>query len=173
MRTCAKLSLIFLFVLFFSLFTGLQAKAQNLKLYTPYPEITVPPGESIDYSIDLINNSGTAQTADISIVNVPEGWDYDLKSGGWTVGKISVLPSEKKTMSLNIHVPFIVEKGGYEFQIIAGGYDLLPLTIIVSEEGYFKTEIPTKHENMDVEAKSTDQKSTSVNSSPVPKYKTD
>jgi len=155
MRTCAKLSLIFLFVLFFSLFTGLQAKAQNLKLYTPYPEITVPPGESIDYSIDLINNSGTAQTADISIVNVPEGWDYDLKSGGWTVGKISVLPSEKKTMSLNIHVPFIVEKGVYEFQIIAGGYDRLPLTIIVSEEGTFKTEFSTKQANMEGAANST------------------
>src|SRR5690625_4721849 len=126
MRTCAKFSFTFLFFTVCLLFACYQAAAQSLNHYTPYPEITVLSGESIDYSIDLINNSGTAQTADISIVNVPEGWDHELKSGGWSVGKISVLPSEKKTMSLNIHVPFIVEKGVYEFQIIAGGYDRLP-----------------------------------------------
>src|SRR5690625_1500897 len=119
MRTCVKFSLTFLFFTVCLLFAGFQAGAQSLKLYTPYPEITVPPGESIDYSIDLINNSGTAQTADISIVNVPEGWDHELKSGGWTVGKISVLPSEKKTRSLNIHVLFILEKEFFYFKIMA------------------------------------------------------
>lgn len=155
MRTCAKFSLSFLFFTVCLLFAGFQAGAQSLKLYTPYPEITVPPGESIDYTIDLINNSGSAQTAQISLVNVPEGWDHELKSGGWSVGKISVLPSEKKTMSLNINVPFVVEKGTYQFQVVAGGYDRLLLTIIVSEQGTFKTEFSTQQANMEGAANST------------------
>src|SRR5690625_6647992 len=58
-------------------------------------------------------------------------------------------------MSLNIHVPFIVEKGVYEFQIIAGGYDRLHLTIIVSEDATFKTEFSTKQANMEGAANST------------------
>ena len=30
----------------------------SIILYTPYTKISVPPGASIDYSIDLINNNG-------------------------------------------------------------------------------------------------------------------
>lgn len=31
---------------------------QSFSLYTPYTEISVPPGESIDYPIDVINKGG-------------------------------------------------------------------------------------------------------------------
>src|SRR5690606_7426976 len=76
---------------------GIQQKAfaQRMTLYTPYPKISVPPGEIIDYSVDIINNTGSVQTADISLVGVPKGWTYELKSGGWTVEQIAVLPREK------------------------------------------------------------------------------
>ena len=32
--------------------------AQSVALYTPYTKISVPPGESIGYSVDVINNGG-------------------------------------------------------------------------------------------------------------------
>ena len=150
----AGLTLI-LVTLFILTFRSTGCLAQSLSLYTPYPEITVPPGESIDYSIDLINHTGATRSADITLTNVPEGWNFDLKSGGWNVGKVAVLPSEKKTLSLNMNVPLRVEKGTYEFQVVAGGYDRLPLTIIVSEQGTFKTEFSTKQANMEGAANST------------------
>lgn len=140
---------------FFSGIISTDCKAQSLNLYTPYPEISVPPGESIDYSIDIINNSGVARTADISLTDVPEGWNYELNSGGWSISEIAVLPDEKKTLSLNMNVPFNVEKGTYEFQIVAGGYDRLPITVIVSEEGTFQTEFSTEQANMEGAANST------------------
>ena len=40
---------------------------KGVMLYTPYTKISVPPGESIDYSIDVINKSDEVKNAKISI----------------------------------------------------------------------------------------------------------
>jgi uncharacterized membrane protein len=79
---------------------------------------------------------------------LPEGWEYNLKSGGWNIGKISVLPGEKKSVNLNLDVPLKIDKGKYQFKVLAKGYDLLPITINVSEQGTFKTEFTTDQPNM-------------------------
>src|SRR5690606_11134917 len=73
--------------------------AQSLSLYTPYTKISVPPGESIDYSVDVINNSGSIRDAELSVSGLPEGWTYEVTSGGSSVEKISVLPRAKKNVS--------------------------------------------------------------------------
>jgi hypothetical protein len=40
------------------------AFGQNVTLYTPYTKISVPPGQSIDYAIDVIRNLSILLTAD-------------------------------------------------------------------------------------------------------------
>ena len=136
---------------------GLQnvGMAQRLTLYTPYTKISVPPGESIDYSIDVINDGGTVRNAELAIAGLPEGWSYELKSGGWTVEQISVLPSEKKNLSFKVQVPYKVEKGTYHFRLVARGISQLPLTVVVSEQGTFKSEFNTDQSNMEGAANST------------------
>lgn len=67
----------------------------SITLYTPYTKISVPPGESIDYSIDIINSSSEIQNVEISVSGLPNGWNYILKSGGWKISQISILPGEK------------------------------------------------------------------------------
>src|SRR3546814_14437431 len=84
--------------------------AQSLSLYTPYTKISVPPGESIDYSVDVINNGGGIRNAELAVSGLPEGWSYELKSGGWTVEQLSVLPREKKNVSFKVQVPYKVER---------------------------------------------------------------
>ncbi|EON74733.1 hypothetical protein ADIS_4844 [Lunatimonas lonarensis] len=118
-------------------------------MYTPYPEIAVPPGESIDYSIDVINNSTAIRDVSIVLSGMPDGWEYSLKSGGWTVSKVSVLPGEKKTVALKVDIPHRVEKGTYRFQVIASGLYTLPITINVSETGTFKTEFTSNQSNIE------------------------
>ncbi|MBS1234037.1 MAG: hypothetical protein H6R34_601 [Bacteroidetes bacterium] len=76
--------------------------ASEVTLYTPYTKISVPPGESIDYSIDVINNTSELRNVEISIVGMPKDWDFILKSGGWNIRQISVLPGEKKSLSLKV-----------------------------------------------------------------------
>ncbi|HEY4786884.1 MAG TPA: NEW3 domain-containing protein, partial [Bacteroidales bacterium] len=122
--------------------------ANSLTLYTPYTKISVPPGQSIDYSIDVINSTSTVQNVEISIAGMPNGWTYDLKSGGWNIGQISVLPGERKNLSFKVEVPLKVNKGSYHFRVVAKGLYTLPLTVVVSEQGTYKTEFTTNQPNM-------------------------
>jgi len=129
--------------------TGSQAAiAQSLRLYTPYPHITVPPGETIDYSIDLINNGGGIATADIAVEGIPERWKHTLRSGGWNAQSISVLPNDKKNLSLKVDLPYDIEKGVYTFRVIARGHSVLPLVVEVSEQGTVKTVFTADQANM-------------------------
>jgi uncharacterized membrane protein len=125
-----------------------NCSAQNLTLYTPFTKISVPPGESIDYPIDLINKGTAARTGDLSVTGLPKGWTYTLKSGGWSVDEVSVLPGEKKSVTLQVQVPLQINKGTYHFQISARGLSQLPLAVVVSQQGTFKTEFTIDQPNM-------------------------
>lgn len=127
METRTKNKLLFLLPLLWVSIGSYAENAKSVTLYTPYTEISVPPGESISYTIDVINNSNLVRTMEISLVGLPEGWEYNLKSGGWNIGKISVLPGEKKSVNLNLDVPLKIDKGSYQFKVLAKGYDLLPI----------------------------------------------
>lgn len=154
MSFCMKFFRLFLSLTFGTLlFSSNAAIAGNgVTLYTPYTRISVPPGESVDYSIDVINNSSELQNVEISVSGIPKSWKYDLKSGGWTISQISILPGEKKSFSLKVDVPVQVNKGNYRFRINAGGLYTLPLTINVSQQGTFKTEFTTDQPNMQGQA---------------------
>ncbi|MCD8044241.1 MAG: NEW3 domain-containing protein, partial [Tannerellaceae bacterium] len=126
---------------------------KNIILYTPYTQISVPPGESIDYSVDIINNSEEVINPTISVKGIPRSWEYSLKSGGWTISRIAVLPNEKKTVSLKVEVPMKVNKGTYRFSVHADDLGELPLTVIVSEQGTYQTEFQTNQPNMEGNSK--------------------
>src|ERR1035437_1768959 len=96
-------------------------QTESVTLYTPYTKISVPPGESLDYPIDLINNTKELQNAEISVKGMPNGWNYTLKAGGWLVGQIAILPGERKSFNLKVEIPMKVNKGNYRFNVLAGG----------------------------------------------------
>jgi len=122
--------------------------AQGVTLYTPYTKISVPPGESIAYDIDVINKGGAVVNAPVSVVGLPKGWSYTEKSGGWSVGQVSVLPKDKKTINLLVQVPLQVNKGTYHFMVVAAGLGQLPLSVVISKQGTFKTEFTSGQPNM-------------------------
>lgn len=141
----------FLFIAFVGIIisTGSVTFGQQLSLYTPYTHIKVPPGESIKYDFQLINNGASQGSCPIKISGLPEGWDYTLSAGGWAVEELSVLPKEKEKFTLNLQVPLEIKKGKYRFNVQAAGYHSLPLTVAVDEEGTFKTEFTTKQANLE------------------------
>lgn len=130
-------------------------KKENLILYTPYTKIAVPPGESIDYSIDVINNYDEVKNASLSVSGMPRGWSTEMKAGGFTVNQLSVLPGEKKSFNLKVQVPLKVNKGTYRLTVNADELGSLPLTVVVSEQGTFKTEFTTTQPNMEGNSKAT------------------
>ena len=146
----------FLGLFFIPLFMANGAEAADgVTLYTPYTDVSVPPGESLNYTVDVINNGNTTRNISLSVSALPTGWNYSLKAGGWDIRQLSVLPGEKKSLAFNVVVPLKVDKGNYHFALVARGYDKLPLTVNVSEKGTFKTEFTSGQANMEGSSKST------------------
>lgn len=149
--------------------SAMQDEEGGIRLYTPFTKISVPPGETVDYSIDVINDGTSIETVDLVVSGMPKGWDYTLKSGGWSVEQISVLPNEKKTVTLNVDVPLQVRKGNHSFRVIAKNADALSLTLNVSETGTFKTEFTSEQANMEGHASSNFTFSTTLKNSTAEK----
>lgn len=137
------------------IFSGHAAEiADSVALYTPYTKISVSPGKSVDYSIELINNSKKIQNEDISITGIPRKWHYSLMAGGFNIRRLAILPGEKKKMLLKVEVPFQVNKGNFQFYVKAGKEGVLPLIINVSAKGSNKSEFTTDQANMEGISKS-------------------
>jgi len=126
----------------------------SASLYTTYTRVAVPPGQTVDYSIELINRSGATSNDEISVTGLPEGWKYSLVSGAYTPKRMAVLNGERKSLSLKVDVPFQVNKGTYRFYVRAGS-STLELIIDVTEEGSNETEFSTTQANMQGNANST------------------
>jgi uncharacterized membrane protein len=112
----------------------------SLILYTPYTKISVNPGEVIEYSVDVINNSSHVQDITIAVAGMPNGWNYSVKSNNFTLSQISILPDDRKNLTVRVEVPLKVRKGTYQFTILAGNSVKLPISVTVTSEGTFKTE---------------------------------
>ena len=123
--------------------------AGGIIVYTPFTRISVPPGEVIDFTLDIINKSSDVQNLPITVTGLPAGWNYSLKSGSWNIRQMAVLPGEKKSFTLRVEVPLKVEKGKYRFSVNAVGLYSLPLIVDVSEKGTYKTDLTTRQPNME------------------------
>ena len=136
---------------------GAHAAADSLStgvvLYSPYTKIVVSPGASINYSVDLINNGHEIRTENIALGGLPSSWKYDIKSGGWNIEQMAVLPDEKKNFTLTVNVPLKINKGSYKFHLSAGEARL-PLTIVVSKQGTYQSEFTTDQPNRQGTSKS-------------------
>jgi len=151
MSVCAKsfrlvLSAIQVIILFI---LSASKSGAEVNLYTPYTRVSVAPGESVDYTVDLINNSGEIKNVDLSVSGLLAGWNYFMKAGGYNIGQMSVLPGERKNINFKVEVPMKVNKGSYRFRIVGGDLCVLPLTIVVTEQGTYKTEFTTTQANME------------------------
>lgn len=163
-KSSGILRFIFLGSLFVSV-SGLifSAAADDIELYTPYLKVSVPPGGSVDYTIDMINSSRITRSSGLSVKGIPSGWNYTLKSGGYDIRELSVLPGERKNINFKVDVPLKVNKGSYRFQLVAAELDTLSLTIVVTEQGTFKTEFTTNQANMQGNSSSTFNFQASIN----------
>jgi len=156
MSTCTKLMVIcFVLTGFLMPHSYASADTNRVIFFTPYSRISVPPGESVDYTIDVINKTDEVKDLNIAVTGLPSQWSYTVKSGGWNIKRLSVLPGEEESIKLNVTVPLRVKKGRYDFSVWDGVDTSLPLSIYVSEEGTFKTEFDTDQANMEGQASST------------------
>lgn len=155
LRTYRFCSSLFLFCCIFTNPGIAQNTPPSVSLYTPYTKISVPPGQVINYSVSVINNSSAIRNVDLSLSGLPKSWTYTLKSASWNISRIAVLPKKQETVALQVTVPLKVNKGTYHFHLNAGTLARLALTVVVSQKGTYKTELSTEQPNMEGAAKGT------------------
>lgn len=141
---------LFLSILGFFQVSPTEAQSnQNVTFYTPFKKIIVAPGESVTYKIDVINDSEQLQEFNLSVEGFSKLWDYTMKSGGYDIKELAVLASDKKTLNLTVTVPLKVKKGNHRFAIVSNREKVLPLTIQVSEQGSYETELVVDQPNIE------------------------
>lgn len=161
MKSCRQrakqLSLMLLFILGACLYGGgnTALAAGEITLYTPYTSISVPPGEVINYPLEVKNNTNSVITVPLQINSLPSGWSTKLNGGGWQLKEVSVKPGESESVTLEVTVPLKVDKGSYRFQLTAGSMASLQLTVDITEKGTYQTELTTDQANLEGHADST------------------
>ncbi len=102
-----------MFLLSFSMMTFVamsQNTANQVEIYTSNTKVSLSPGESVNYTVE-VNNKGTATAlCDVSITGIPKTWNYSFKSGSYTVKQIAIKPKESNSLKLKLNVPIKVNK---------------------------------------------------------------
>jgi uncharacterized membrane protein len=134
--------------------SGQQVSAvADIDLYTTNTKISIPPGEEVDYNIDVTNNGDETAFCNLSVTGVPSTWEYTLTSGAYNIKQIALKPGDSKRISLHLEAPLNANKGNYRITVRAGGAQL-PLVINISKQGSYATEFTTDQANMEGHAKS-------------------
>lgn len=132
--------------------------ASGVSLFTPYTGLSVTPGETIDYNVDVINNSSSIKDLTFSVKGLPDGWKHTITAGGNDISQLSVKPNSEQQLNLEITVPLEVKKADYRFKLVAdgvnGSYAELPFLTTVAEKGTFKTELTSEQPNLEGHADS-------------------
>lgn len=135
-----------------------KVHAQPITLYTPYTGLSVTPGETLTYNVDVINDGGSIQNMTFEAKGLPKGWESSIIAGGNSIQQLSVRPGNEQQITIEVNVPLEVEKDDYRFELVAnanGNTASLPFLVTVSEEGTFKTELTSEQPNMEGHADST------------------
>jgi uncharacterized membrane protein len=123
--------------------------AEPVELYTPYTNLSLTPGQSVHYSLDIINNTDTIQKVGLQVQGLPDGWQYELQSGSWNIQELSIKSNDTGSANLTVEVPLAVNKGSYPFRLVSDQGASLHMTIHVTEQGTFKTEWTTDQPNLE------------------------
>src|SRR5690606_38115544 len=102
-----KFSVIFALILLFTFTAATPAFAQ-VTLYTPYTGLSVTPGETIDYTGDVINNDSGIKHDTFDMEGLPKGWSYKLTAGGNAIKQLSV--RDEKQLNVEVTVSLEIEQ---------------------------------------------------------------
>ncbi len=129
------LLLIFTLILNSSIFAS---SYEGLSVSTEYPSLNVDDSSMIIFDLSIKNYQITPSRVDLSVVNLPKGWDSQFVGGG---GKINAVFSDQdKPVSAQLWLipPKDVKSGQYDLSVratTAEGYSYsLPLTVFLGQK---------------------------------------
>jgi len=128
---------------------GTASAADPIELYTPLTKLAASPGQSVNYSVEVLNNTDSIQHIGLQVNGLPDDWESELKSGGYLVSEIAVKPGDVVDLNLSVTVPLAVQKGDFRFQLATNRGAVLPLVVTVTEAGTFRTELTSDQPNLE------------------------
>lgn len=132
-RICAAFAVAALILLPFSPTpTGAQQAAVQVK--TPYPAVVVEAGKSVKFDLQIV--TATPRRVDLSVVEIPEGWQATLRGGGFVIAGVFGDPESPPSVELDVRIPAEAQPGDHRVAVrgtAPGGSDTLNLTLRVSE----------------------------------------
>lgn len=112
----------------------------QLTLFTAYPGEVVGIGESATLNLTL-QASSVAQTVQLEMKQIPDGWTATFQGGGHIVDSVYVEPGKDATVSLRLDQPANVKPGTYNFDVLAKSQNTqvdLPIELTI------KSKLPPK-----------------------------
>ncbi|HKY48993.1 MAG TPA: NEW3 domain-containing protein [Acidimicrobiia bacterium] len=89
----------------------------GLTLTTPYPGLTVEPGDTA--SFDLLLTAAGTTTVDLSVDGVPEGWTASFRGGGFVVNQVTAGTDEAPDLTLSVIIPTGTADGSFPLTVSA------------------------------------------------------
>lgn len=119
-----------------------------LSIFTTFPSQVIGLNENI--SIPLKVRAGTPQTVQLSLEDVPEGWNIFFRGGGRNVNAVFVDGVNDAALDLRVEPATTAAGGVYNLTVVATGEgesSRLPLTLSVEEKAptsiTLETDLPT------------------------------
>jgi uncharacterized repeat protein (TIGR01451 family) len=106
-------------------------------LTTPFPELTLPAGQSGDIPLTLKNTGLPPQRAELSVTGLPTGWSSKLTGDGNDVTAVMVGDNDSEDVTLDLTPPKGATSGTYKFEVDAkygGSTTTLPISVTLSSQ---------------------------------------
>jgi uncharacterized membrane protein len=104
----------------------------GLTLTTPYPGLTVEPGDTA--SFDLLLTAASPTTVDLSVDGVPDGWTANFRGGGFVVNQVTAGTAEAPDLTLSVIIPTGTADGNFPLTVSAdssGNTATLAIEVVV------------------------------------------
>jgi len=115
---------------------NLVAAQTGLAITTPFPAVSVQPGESVTF--DLTVSASDPSRVDLSLQGLPDGWSGSMSGGGNEVQSVFVDSGAPATVTLSLQVPDEAQAGRIPVTVVgrSGGTTArLELDLSIAEAG--------------------------------------
>lgn len=117
---------------------SVPAFAAGLELSTSYPGISARAGETLTFSLDLTNSSGSGCTVTLTEASAPEGWEGYFTGNGGEISQVYAKSGENMAVAdYSVTVPSDAAEGDYTVRLQASGGGMssqLTLTLHVTTQ---------------------------------------
>lgn len=96
---------------------------KGLWISTPYPSLSVPPGEPVELELTVHNAGLPPQRVALAVTSAPEGWNSVFLGGGRPVEAVFAAPDSDVKVSMRLLAPDTIDSGSHRFVVAATGDD--------------------------------------------------